>query len=51
MESNCLPFVQDDDRPMIDVMDQLSPSVLESFVHVAVSESVGSYLILIASCS
>lgn len=25
---------------MIDVMDQLAPSVLDSFVHVAVSDSV-----------
>lgn len=33
-------FVQDDDRPMIDVMDQLSSSILESFIHVAVSDSV-----------
>nr|XP_033804350.1 protein furry homolog isoform X3 [Geotrypetes seraphini] len=30
---------EDDDRPMIDVMDQLSSSVLESFIHVAVSDS------------
>uniref|UniRef100_A0A8C3I6Q6 FRY microtubule binding protein n=1 Tax=Chrysemys picta bellii TaxID=8478 RepID=A0A8C3I6Q6_CHRPI len=29
----------DDDRPMIDVMDQLSSSILESFIHVAVSDS------------
>ncbi|XP_028817146.1 protein furry homolog isoform X5 [Denticeps clupeoides] len=31
--------VEDDDRPMIDVMDQLSSVVLESFVHVSVSDS------------
>ncbi|CAL8281113.1 unnamed protein product, partial [Arctogadus glacialis] len=29
----------DDDKPMIDIMDQLSPAVMESFVHVAVSDS------------
>uniref|UniRef100_A0A671PBF7 Protein furry homolog n=1 Tax=Sinocyclocheilus anshuiensis TaxID=1608454 RepID=A0A671PBF7_9TELE len=29
----------DDDKSMIEVMDQLAPSVLESFVHVAVSDS------------
>lgn len=51
MESNCLPFVQDDDRPMIDVMDQLSSSILESFIHVAVSDSVSIHLLLIANCA
>lgn len=51
MESNCPPFVQDDDRPMIDVMDQLSSSILESFIHVAVSDSVSTHLILIPNCS
>ncbi|XP_051541423.1 protein furry homolog isoform X3 [Myxocyprinus asiaticus] len=30
---------EDDDKPMIEVMDQLAPSVLDSFVHVAVSDS------------
>ncbi|XP_058267878.1 protein furry homolog isoform X4 [Hemibagrus wyckioides] len=30
---------EDDDKPMIEVMDQLSPIVLDSFVHVAVSDS------------
>ncbi|RXN34748.1 furry -like protein [Labeo rohita] len=30
---------EDDDKSMIEVMDQLAPSVLESFVHVAVSDS------------
>ncbi|KAG9351808.1 hypothetical protein JZ751_023059 [Albula glossodonta] len=30
---------QDDDKPMIEVMDQLSSAVLESFVHVAVSDT------------
>nr|XP_055052852.1 protein furry homolog isoform X2 [Misgurnus anguillicaudatus] len=30
---------EDDERPMIDVLDQLSPVVLESFAHVAVAES------------
>lgn len=30
---------EDDDRPMIDVLDQLSSSVLESFAHLAVSDS------------
>uniref|UniRef100_A0A673BAW5 Furry homolog b (Drosophila) n=1 Tax=Sphaeramia orbicularis TaxID=375764 RepID=A0A673BAW5_9TELE len=29
----------DDDKPMIEVMDQLSPAVMDSFVHVAVSDS------------
>ena len=33
-------LAQDDDRPMIDVLDQLSSSILESFIHVAVSDSV-----------
>uniref|UniRef100_A0A8C4VL82 Cell morphogenesis protein N-terminal domain-containing protein n=1 Tax=Gopherus evgoodei TaxID=1825980 RepID=A0A8C4VL82_9SAUR len=35
---------EDDDRPMIDVMDQLSSSILESFIHVAVSDSVSTCL-------
>ncbi|XP_058886454.1 protein furry homolog isoform X3 [Acipenser ruthenus] len=30
---------EDDDKPMIEVMDQLSSAVLESFLHVAVSDS------------
>ncbi|KAG5844677.1 hypothetical protein ANANG_G00165010 [Anguilla anguilla] len=30
---------EDDDKPMIEVMDQLSSAVLESFVHVAVSDT------------
>ncbi|XP_039601673.1 protein furry homolog isoform X2 [Polypterus senegalus] len=30
---------EDDDKPMIEVMDQLSSVVLESFLHVAVSDS------------
>lgn len=30
---------EDDDKPMIEVMDRLSPIVLDSFVHVAVSDS------------
>lgn len=34
--------MQDDDRPMIDVMDQLSSSILDSFIHVAVSDSVST---------
>lgn len=50
-ESNHLPFAQDDDRPMIDVMDQLSSSILESFIHVAVSDSVSTHLILFANNS
>ncbi|TNM84780.1 hypothetical protein fugu_008958 [Takifugu bimaculatus] len=29
----------DDDKPMIEIMDQLSPAVMNSFVHVAVSDS------------
>lgn len=32
--------LQDDDKPMIEIMDQLSPAVMNSFVHVAVSDSV-----------
>ena len=51
MESNRLLYVQDDDRPMIDVMDQLSSSILESFIHVAASDSVSTHLILIADSS
>lgn len=39
--------MQDDDRPMIDVMDQLSSSILESFIHVAVSDSVSITLLLL----
>ncbi|XP_028838756.1 protein furry homolog isoform X6 [Denticeps clupeoides] len=30
---------EDDDKPMIEVMDQMSSAVMESFVHVAVSDS------------
>uniref|UniRef100_A0A7N6ACI3 Furry homolog a (Drosophila) n=1 Tax=Anabas testudineus TaxID=64144 RepID=A0A7N6ACI3_ANATE len=30
---------QDDDKPMIEIMDQLSPVILESFVNVAVSDT------------
>nr|XP_006005371.1 PREDICTED: protein furry homolog isoform X2 [Latimeria chalumnae] len=30
---------EDDDKPMIEVMDQLGFSILESFIHVAVSDS------------
>ncbi|KAG8452837.1 hypothetical protein GDO86_004577 [Hymenochirus boettgeri] len=30
---------EEDDKPMIDVLDQLSHSILESFAHVAVSDS------------
>lgn len=39
--------MQDDDRPMIDVMDQLSSSILESFIHVAVSDSVSTTSLLL----
>lgn len=42
-----LCVMQDDDRPMIDVMDQLSSSILESFIHVAVSDSVSTTLLLL----
>lgn len=38
--------VQDDDQPMIDVMDQLSSSILESFIHVAVSDSVSTFMFI-----
>lgn len=34
---------------MIDVMDQLSSSILESFIHVVVSDSVSTYLLLLAA--
>uniref|UniRef100_A0AAQ4RZI4 FRY microtubule binding protein n=1 Tax=Gasterosteus aculeatus aculeatus TaxID=481459 RepID=A0AAQ4RZI4_GASAC len=34
-----LGHADDDDKPMIEVMDQLSPAVMDSFVHVAVSDS------------
>ncbi|XP_074535016.1 protein furry homolog isoform X2 [Halichoeres trimaculatus] len=30
---------EDDDKPMIEIMDQLSPMILESFVNVAVSDT------------
>lgn len=30
---------------MIEIMDQLSPAVMNSFVHVAVSDSVSVYLL------
>ncbi|XP_035239904.1 protein furry homolog isoform X3 [Anguilla anguilla] len=36
----CIGQAEGDDKPMIDVLDLLSPAVLESFVHVAVSDSV-----------
>ncbi|KAJ6662355.1 hypothetical protein lerEdw1_012519 [Lerista edwardsae] len=36
---HALGQAEDDDQPMIDVMDQLSSSILESFIHVAVSDS------------
>uniref|UniRef100_A0A3B3T569 FRY microtubule binding protein n=1 Tax=Paramormyrops kingsleyae TaxID=1676925 RepID=A0A3B3T569_9TELE len=35
---------EDDDKPMIEVMDQLSSAVLESFVHVAASDSASQPL-------
>uniref|UniRef100_A0A8C1XBJ5 Furry homolog a (Drosophila) n=1 Tax=Cyprinus carpio TaxID=7962 RepID=A0A8C1XBJ5_CYPCA len=35
---------EEDERPMIDVLDQLSPVVLESFAHVAVADSVSASL-------
>uniref|UniRef100_A0A667XMF3 FRY microtubule binding protein n=1 Tax=Myripristis murdjan TaxID=586833 RepID=A0A667XMF3_9TELE len=34
-----LGHADDDDKPMIEIMDQLSPAVMDSFVHVAVSDS------------
>ncbi|KAM6985914.1 protein furry homolog [Aplochiton taeniatus] len=36
---SALGHADDDDRPLIEVMDQLSPVVMESFVHVARSDS------------
>lgn len=38
--------LQDDDKPMIEIMDQLSPVILESFVNVAVSDMVNLSLCL-----
>lgn len=38
--------LQDDDKPMIEIMDQLSPVILESFVNVAVSDTVNLSLCL-----
>lgn len=35
-----LHALQDDDRPMIEIMDQLSPVILESVVNIAVSDTV-----------
>lgn len=35
--------LQDDDKPMIEIMDQLSPIILESFVSVAVSDTVSCW--------
>lgn len=35
--------LQDDDKPMIEIMDQLSPVILESFVNVAVSDTVSRW--------
>uniref|UniRef100_H2LER7 FRY microtubule binding protein n=1 Tax=Oryzias latipes TaxID=8090 RepID=H2LER7_ORYLA len=34
-----LGHAEDDDKPMIEVMDQLSPAVMDSIIHVAVSDS------------
>lgn len=33
-------WLQEDDKPMIEIMDQLSPVILESFVHATVSDTV-----------
>lgn len=38
--------LQDDDKPMIEIMDQLSPAVMDSIVHVAVSDSVSEVYLL-----
>lgn len=38
-------YPQDDDKPMIDIMDQLSPVILESFANVAVSDAVSRWLL------
>lgn len=43
------PPLQDDDKPMIEVMDQLSPAVMDSFVHVAVSDSVSVFILRVWS--
>lgn len=32
--------LKDDNKPMIEVMDQLSPMILDSFINVAVSDTV-----------
>lgn len=47
MENNRFFFVQDDDRFMIDVMDQLSFFIFESFIYVVVLDLVSIYLIFI----
>ena len=43
----CVCVLQDDDKPMIEIMDQLSPAVMDSFVHVAHSDSVSTWLLLV----
>lgn len=43
--------MQDDDKPMIEIMDQLSPVILESFVNVAVSDTVSCWKLMCDSVS
>lgn len=45
-----LCHLQDDDKPMIEIMDQLSPVIMESFVNVVVSDAV-SFFFLSLLCS
>ena len=44
LNSNCgflISFqLKDDNKPMIEIMDQLSPVILDSFINVAVSDTV-----------
>lgn len=42
--SDLILVIKDDDKPMIEVLDQLSAAALESLVHVTVSDSVSSAL-------
>lgn len=48
LKTACGVAFQDDDKPMIEIMDQLSPAVMNSFVHVAVSDSVRAFLFQIS---
>lgn len=41
--------LQDDEKPVIEIMDQLSPVIMESFINVAVSDAVSSFCALLYS--